>query len=88
MKLNKLDAYLIFVWAFALAYTIAYIFAFYRFGFSFDSTITACVFGGTIAETGAAARIKNVTERNKERIYTLEDREYFDKKEREQNDQH
>lgn len=79
MKFKKLDLYLIFVWLFALAYTVADIVCYYRTGTGFDATLTACVFGGTIAESGAAARLKAVEDRLTSRSEFLEDRDHEEK---------
>lgn len=84
-KLKKLDYYIIGILTATLIFTGVMVWMFWERGYVPDSLINSW-FVYICGELLCCTLIKTVEERQNARKEVLEDREYFDKKEREQNE--
>lgn len=74
-KLGTMDVILIVLAIFLLFFVVSMIVLYSTTG-GIPDTLCTCVFAICGGECGAMAWIKNTKERNKERMYELEDRKY------------
>lgn len=82
--MKKLDFYIIFILIATVIFTGIMIYAFWVKSYVPDTLITAW-FSYIVGELLCCTIIKTVSERQAMRKESLEDREYFDKKEKEKN---
>ena len=80
-RIDKMDVILIILAVALIIFTVAMIQTFLLYG-AIPDTLCACVFTVCGGECGAMAWIKTTKERNRERKFEKEDREYYDKKEK------
>lgn len=78
-KIGTMNLVLIFIALFLLAFTAVMIWLHVSTG-AIPDTLCTCIFAACGGECGAMAWIKTTKERQRERSYELEDREYEDKK--------
>lgn len=82
--MKKLDYYIITLFTLTICFTIAMIVIFCKYSYIPD-TLATCWFSYIVGELLCCALIKTVGERQANRKDVLEDRAYYDLKEKEQN---
>ncbi|MDO4313779.1 MAG: hypothetical protein Q4C52_11920 [Eubacteriales bacterium] len=82
-KLRTMDAILIFIALFLLVFVAVMILLYYRTG-GIPDTLCTCVFACCGGECGVMGWIKTTKERQRDRTYELQDREYNEKMMRQQ----
>ena len=88
MKMNKkkkgvktMDVILIIVGALLISFTVAMIVVFIKYG-AIPDTLCTCVFAALGGECGVMGWIRTTKERHRDRTYEIEDREYLERKEK------
>jgi hypothetical protein len=76
--IKTMDLILILIGIFLVIFTIYMIFLFREYG-AIPDTLVACVFTSLAGECGIMGWIKTSKDRNKERKWEKEDREYYDR---------
>lgn len=88
MKMNNkkkgvktMDVILIIVGALLVSFTVTMIVVFVKYG-AIPDTLCTCVFAALGGECGVMGWIRTTKERHRDRGYELEDREYLERKEK------
>lgn len=76
---KTMDIILIIVGVLLISFTVAMIVTFIKYG-AIPDTLCTCVFAALGGECGVMGWIRTSKERNRDRTYEIEDREYLERK--------